>query len=242
MRNESKNKEFSLQIERKKESNIGVIVMGKVHLGELSQFSDVSIVFQSNSYKAAVSYIIVNGKKVEKCMKRQVVTLHLVGVKFDEIVCGHTYVRNYQKNTSVDENISNSAKNLITSSVKKLNCQDKSILTANEKEYVSNIKQCLLQEGKVAPTERYLLEKLRIALNLSESRAIELEKDLIKLHPEKNEKEYSDAVSICLLDCNYISTTERFILNRLRITLNISENRATEIERNCDWHGVLNVE
>ena len=53
---------------------------------------------------------------------------------------------------------------------------------------------------------------------------------------KKNELLYKDAISACLLDCGYLTTTERYLLEKLRITLNISEQKAYSLEKDSDWN------
>ena len=40
---------------------------------------------------------------------------------------------------------------------------------------------------------------------------------------KKNELLYKDAISACLLDCGYLTTTERYLLEKLRIADNIGD-------------------
>ena len=96
---------------------------------------------------------------------------------------------------------------------------------------------CIKETGKLAPTELYVLDKLRIAYNLSEERSRQLIFGTIKKYnAKKNELLYKDAVSACLLDCGYLTTTERYLLEKLRIALNISEQKAYSLEKDSDWN------
>ena len=49
---------------------------------------------------------------------------------------------------------------------------------------------------------------------------------------------YKDAISACLLDCGYLTTTERYLLEKLRIDLNISEKKAYSLEKDSDGKSV----
>lgn len=114
-------------------------------------------------------------------------------------------------------------------------------LTSAEKEFISDIKHCLKDQGRLSPSEIFVLDKIRAALSITKIRAKELISITKKEYSyKKNEVEYRDAVSICLMDSNYITLSERFLLERLRLSLNISEQIAYEIEKNCQW--ILTIE
>lgn len=75
-----------------------------------------------------------------------------------------------------------------------------------------------------------MLERLRKHLQISEERALELENSL-KPSLNENEKEYWNEYKLCLEDGEEISAGERRLLDKLRIRLQISEERAKEIEK-----------
>lgn len=106
---------------------------------------------------------------------------------------------------------------------------DSSSISDNESEYVEEVKACL-ENGEISKGERRLLEKIRIKLGISEERAIELENQLKQPELSAEEQEYLEEYQECLADGGSISASERRLLNRLRTKLNISEERAQELE------------
>ncbi len=103
--------------------------------------------------------------------------------------------------------------------------------TVKEQEYLEEVKSCMEGDTEISVGERRLLEKLRKHLDISEERAKELEEILFLPLLENNEVEYWEEVRFCLENSNEISEKERRLLDKLRKSLNISESRATEIER-----------
>ena len=117
-----------------------------------------------------------------------------------------------------------------------LNELDKAPITStsqysdDEKEYLEELKTCLSDaEGEISTGERRLLERLRRHLGISEERAAEIENSL-KPQLSDEEKEYLEEFKLCLEDGNNISSGERRLLDKLRNSLGISEERAKEIE------------
>lgn len=84
-------------------------------------------------------------------------------------------------------------------------------------------------EGEVGPVERKLLEKIREKLGISVERAKELEMSLKNKCLTKDEQEYLRTYKECLADGS-ITKQGRRLLDKLRCMLDISENRAREIE------------
>ena len=100
-------------------------------------------------------------------------------------------------------------------------------LTSNEQEYLEEIKACLEEDGEISSKERRLLDRLRKSLGITEARAKELEDSIDDMSDD--EKEYQEELEACLED-GKISDRERRLLNRIRKSLGISEERAKEIE------------
>ena len=96
-------------------------------------------------------------------------------------------------------------------------------------EYLEEYKTCLADNGEISNKERRLLFRLAKSLGISEARALELEKSLMSTSLTPEEKEYADEYKACLED-GEISDRERRLLDKIRISLNISVPRATEIE------------
>ena len=119
--------------------------------------------------------------------------------------------------------------------LKQLRCGKKSSMhssssasvTSEEQEYLEEIRACLDNDGEITSRERRLLDRLRKSLGITEARAKELEASVNSMSDE--EKEYQEELKACLED-GTISDRERRLLDRLRKSLGISEERAKAIE------------
>lgn len=99
----------------------------------------------------------------------------------------------------------------------------------NELEYLEEFKNCLINGGKISQSERRLLDKLRENLGLTQERTLELE--LSAINPlTSEESEYFNEYKYCYQENSAISLNERRLLDKLRIRLQISEERAKQIE------------
>ena len=85
--------------------------------------------------------------------------------------------------------------------------------------------------GKIGNKERKYLEKTRMRLGISESRAAELEASICQPKLTDEEKEYLDEVREVRKDYDGISQKERKYLEKTRIRLGISVERANALER-----------
>lgn len=103
-------------------------------------------------------------------------------------------------------------------------------LTDSEEEYLNEYKEMLTDYGKIGPRERRSLERSRIALGISEQRAQEIESSLANQALSVTEQEYFEIVKELLEDYGSIGGPQRKQLERARIRLNISEERAKQIE------------
>jgi len=107
------------------------------------------------------------------------------------------------------------------------------VLTDKEQEYLELYKEMLEDyEGEIGPRERKQLDRNRARLGISESRATEIE---VSLKGDNNkdfaaEQEYLDLVRELLADYGSIGAPQRKQLERTRVRLEISEQRAKEIE------------
>jgi len=106
--------------------------------------------------------------------------------------------------------------------------EPKESLTIQEKEYLEEVK-LTLEDGEIGPRERKALERNRIRLGLSEDRAAQLEATVSIPQLTSEEKEYLEEVRAMLED-GEIGPRERKMLERRRIRLGISEERAKQIE------------
>ena len=119
--------------------------------------------------------------------------------------------------------------------LKQLRCGKKSSIhssssasvTSEEQEYLEEIRACLDNDGEITSRERRLLDRLRKSLGITEARAKELETSVNNMSDD--EKEYQEELKACLEE-GTISDRERRLLDRLRKSLGISEERAKAIE------------
>lgn len=98
----------------------------------------------------------------------------------------------------------------------------------SEEQYLSELKICY-EDGEISDRERRLLNRLRESLGISEERAAELEALCNPNVLSKEEQEYAEEVKVVLED-GVISDRERRLLNSLAKSLNISPERAQQIE------------
>ena len=100
-----------------------------------------------------------------------------------------------------------------------------------EKVYLEEYKACLEAGGEISTREHRLLNRIRESLGISEKRAKELEIFLSIPKLTDAEKEYLDEYKACLEEDGEITAKERRLLNRIRESLGISEERVNEIEK-----------
>lgn len=100
----------------------------------------------------------------------------------------------------------------------------------NEQEYIDEVRDCL-SDGEIGPRERRLLEKIREKLGISKERAVVLEATLLATQLSDEEQEYLTEFKECVVD-GMVSAKERRLLEKMRIMLGISEQRAKELESN----------
>lgn len=138
--------------------------------------------------------------------------------------------------TSVQDTIKGTIKNTMSSltsyasSVKNIIYKALPVdMTDTEKEYLDELKVCLEEDGEISSKERRLLNRLRERLGITEERAEVLEASLLKPELTEEEQEYLNEYKACIEE-GELSSKEIRLLNRLRISLGISEERARELE------------
>ena len=97
-----------------------------------------------------------------------------------------------------------------------------------EQDYAEEVKFFLEDDGVIDDSERRLLERKRIKLGVSQERAAEIE-SLLQPQLTEDEKEYLEAVKEELVE-GMIPDASRRLLDRLRKRMDISDERAKEIE------------
>ena len=101
----------------------------------------------------------------------------------------------------------------------------------HEQEYVNHLKELLEDDSEITPRERKMLDHIRQKLGISEERAKELEEMLLNPELTEEEQQYLDNVREFFEDDTDITPRERKMLNRIRESLGISEERAEELEQ-----------
>lgn len=104
------------------------------------------------------------------------------------------------------------------------------VQSEEERLYLEEYKEMLADYGTIGPRERKQLEKARIRLGLSESKVNEIEKTISSGSELEVEQEYLELFSELMEDYGSIGGPQRKQLERARIRLNISEERARQIE------------
>ena len=89
---------------------------------------------------------------------------------------------------------------------------------------------CLESDGSLSDRERRFLNRMREKFNISEERAKELEEMCTQPQLTEDEKEYLEAIKEEITD-GIIPERSRRLLERLRLSMDIDEDRANEIER-----------
>jgi hypothetical protein len=102
-------------------------------------------------------------------------------------------------------------------------------LSEDELSYAEEVKFCL-EDGAIGEKERRFLERMRTKLGISPERAAEIEESLQKPQLTEEEQEYLDAVYDEIVN-GAIPESARRLLDRLRRSMDISEERAKEIEK-----------
>ena len=98
-----------------------------------------------------------------------------------------------------------------------------------EQDYAEEVKFCLEDDGVIDDSERRLLERKRIKLGISQKCAAEIENSLLQPQLTEDEQEYLEAVKEELVG-GKIPEASRRLLERLKKRMDISEERAKEIE------------
>lgn len=106
---------------------------------------------------------------------------------------------------------------------------ESSQMNENEQSYAEEVK-FYLEDGAIGETERRFLERKRTKFGISMERAMEIEKSLQEPQLTENEQGYLDAVKDGIVDGEIPESAKR-LLGRLRLSLDISEERAAEIEQ-----------
>lgn len=103
-------------------------------------------------------------------------------------------------------------------------------ISESEEEFLSELKECFSESGELSASERRLLTRLANRLGISQERAAELEKMAKTPQLTADEEAYIAEYKECLSSGGEISPSERRLLNKLALALNLSSARVKELE------------
>ena len=191
---------------------------------------DFLYLFKARIYNAFFFYLAENKKELDALSDEQL-SEFFVGATD----CADKVLACCECDDKTDEEFLNRRIPEQIEELKQLRCGKKSSMhssssvsvTSEEQEYLEEIRACLDNDGEITSRERRLLDRLRKSLGITEARAKELEASVNNMSDD--EKEYQEELKACLED-GTISDRERRLLDRLRKSLGISEERAKAIE------------
>jgi len=241
---------FNVLSYEKEPSKGGLKVCGVLSRGELTVGDHISFCDSSVFADGYVRRIEVKSRNVQSCTKGINITIYIaVRIPINTLLLRLASAKNIviipfldltsintpQKNAEPEINTKHTRTSLVNKNAGDKLAKEKKI-NIQEKEFVKNLKIATSLEGYLSPSESFLLEKIRKSLKIDLNIARKLSNDYIsKIPKDEAEREYYEAVAVCLLDRNYVSDNERKLLMNLRVYLHISEARAAEIEKLADW-------
>ena len=191
---------------------------------------DFLYLFKARIYNAFFFYLAENKKELDALSDEQL-SEFFVGATD----CADKVLACCECDDKTDEELLNRRIPEQIEELKQLRCGKKSSMhssssasvTSEEQEYLEEIRACFDNDGEITSRERRLLDRLRKSLGITEARAKELEASVNNMSDD--EKEYQEELKACLEE-GTISDRERRLLDRLRKSLGISEERAKAIE------------
>lgn len=202
-------------------SGIGFVILDElksdIKLGDKVVVSD-----NGNDFDSSVENIIVSFNKQDSAKAGNEIGLVLTGVNERNIQRG-TMI--YKKRELCDLKTEKTVKDNVFNNE---NEDNKILLTAEEEKYKDEILFCLEDNGIITEDDRKFLERKRKKFNISEDRAKEIERELI---PSLNEDEKEYLETFKEFSSTTITDRIRRLLERERESLNISKERAEEIEK-----------
>lgn len=194
--------DYESNIDNKGGALVGIVTSGSINVGDkvlLSQYGK-----DSDEYECVVTWIEVNGKDVNIAKAGDSLGMG-IDADFDSI---GFRVECAEKSSEWEDN-------------------DEEI-TAEEQEYIENLKEFFEDDAEITPRERKILDRIREKLGISEERGKELE-ELLKPKLTEDEQEYLEMYSD-YLKSGEISEKERRRLDKFAAALGIDDNRKKELE------------
>lgn len=259
---EMKGERLQIKISEVSQLAKGTIITGKILSGRLSLNQNVFLHNTTNGkpISCIIVDIRVNDRFVSQAKKNSNFTSYILGPHLGDYIIGQSYISSLsqpkkekvkteevakfedtaQRSVVKVPKTKNPIDNIVTERVhpnSSINAENlKSNIVAAEKEIIDCINHCLADGGSLSATEKYVIYKIAEVHNISKSQCEKiLSKTLKSFDENKSTKIFSDAVKSCLLDSNYISESELYLLSKLRDALNISESIAHDIIYHFTW-------
>lgn len=204
---------FSMPIEGVYQWNGKAVLTGQVGTGCLEVSEDSKIVIvdaQGNAQSATIEGVVMFNKILDFAECGDNCGLIINDIQPEDVEIGSIVYLQSQSLPSV---------------------QNGTCFSDKEQEYLNEVKETIEDYDEIGPKERKRLEKTRVRLGISESRAAELEASICQPKLTDEEKEYLDEVREVRKDYDGISQKERKYLEKTRIRLGISIERANELEK-----------
>ena len=115
-----------------------------------------------------------------------------------------------------------------TSQLEQKQTEENTFMNEDEQSYAEEVKFCL-EDGQLGDKERRFLERMRTKLGISPERARHIEDSLQQPQFTDSEQEYLEAIKEEMTDGTILASSRR-LLDRLRKSMDISPERAIEIE------------
>ena len=217
-----KKEEFYMDIEDVFEvTDRGVVISGQVKTGCVSVRDKIVLTNYDKSSKVCqIAGIEMFKKLLDRCEFGDNVGILLKGIDNPNEIRRGAFVKYYDGEAPVGSYTQDCTETSAGSQV-----------ISAEQEFLDELKACIEDDGEISPKERRLLERFRVKLGISAERAKELEESLVVSQLTDDEKEYLEEYKACIEEDGEISPKERRLLNRIRESLGISEERANEIEK-----------
>ena len=200
------------------------VVLGTAALN-IAVGQEMVICHEDSGFESVIEKIIISFKSMSNAKKGDKIGLILKGVNSVNI---HKGAKIYLKHSN-NHIVENTQITEPVESVEEVKADGASeILNPNEERYKDEILFCLEDGGSISDEDRKYLERKRIKFGISEERAAEIENSCIPQLSD-NEKEYLETFKE--LAASGITDRTRRLLERERETLNITKERAIEIEQ-----------
>ena len=200
----------------------GIVILDTLH-ADVKVGEEVIVCTNDNEFDSSIEGIVMFFKMLDRGESGDDAGLILRGVTETNIRCGTKIYKKRGDTFSDDEETVQ--KNESTQQ----SCVELCSLTPEEEKYREEILFCIEDNGVITDDDRKYLERKRKKFGLSESRAKEIEQQVVPFLNE-DEKEYLETFKE-LTSSGTLTDRVKRLLERERESLHISKERAEEIER-----------